>query len=146
VADEARLSRNKAVVLRFNRDVIEGGDVAAFEEIMAPDFVNRTAPPGMSPGRDGMLAMFNGVLRPAFPDLRVEIHDQIAEGDKVTTRKTIHGTHTGRLQGIAPTGKAIAIEVIDIVRLREGRYVEHWCINTLPVVLAQLKADGSAKQ
>jgi predicted ester cyclase len=144
VADDARLSRNKAVVLRFNCDVIERGDLAAFEEIMAPDFVNRTAAPGMSPGKDGMLATLNGVLRPAFPDLRVEIHDQVAEGDKVTTRKTIHGTHTGPLLDVEPTGRAVAIQVIDIVRLRDGRYVEHWGINTLPVLLAQLRAEGNA--
>ena len=110
---------------------------------MAPDFVNRTAVGGMSPDRAAMLATFNGVLRPAFPDLRVEIHDQIAEGDRVTTRKTIHGTHTGRLQDIEPTGKTVAIQVIDIVRLRDGQYVEHWGINTLPVVLAQLRSGDS---
>jgi predicted ester cyclase len=142
VSEHAALDRNKAVVVRFNRDVIERGDAAAFHEIVDPDFVNRTAAPGMSPGPDGMLLMLHYVLRPAFPDLRVEIHDQIAEGDKVTTRKTIHGTHTGRLQDVAPTGRAVAIDVIDIVRLREGRYVEHWGINTLAVVLAQLRAEG----
>jgi predicted ester cyclase len=139
VVDQQTLQRNKEVVLRFNRDFIEKGDLAAFQEIMAPDFVNRTAAPGMSPGSDGMFLTLNQVLRPAFPDLRVEIHDQIAEGDKVTTRKTIHGTHLGALQGIAPTGRSIAIEVIDIVRLCDGRYTEHWGINTLPVVIAQLR-------
>jgi predicted ester cyclase len=145
VTDDATLSRNKAVVLRFNREVIERGDETAFREIMAHDFVNRTAAPGMSPGPDGMLAMLNHVLRPAFPDLRVDVHDQIAEGDKVTTRKTIRGTHTGRLQDIAPSGKAVAIDVIDIVRIRDGQYVEHWGINSLPAVLAQLRSEGGAK-
>jgi predicted ester cyclase len=140
MADDATLKRNKAVVLRFNREVIERGDVAAFKEIMATDFVNRTAPPGMSTGPDGMLSTFNNVLRPAFPDLRVDVHDQIAEGDKVTTRKTIRGTHQGPLLGIAPTGKQVAIEVIDIIRLRDGQYVEHWGINTLSVVLTQLRS------
>jgi predicted ester cyclase len=86
-----------------------------------------------------MLHTFNRVLRPAFPDLRVEIHDQIAEGDKVTTRKTVHGTHQGELMGIAPTNKRISIEVIDIVRLENGRYVEHWGVNTLPSVLVSLR-------
>jgi len=93
----------------------------------------------MSTGPDGMLSTFNDVLRPAFPDLRVEVHDQIAEGDKVATRKTIRGTHQGPLLGIAPTGKQVAIEVIDVIRLRDGQYVEHWGINTLSVVLAQLR-------
>ena len=67
------------------------------------------------------------------------IHDQIAEGDKVTTRKTITGTHEGALLGIAPTHKQIAIDVIDIVRIENGQYAEHWGINTLSSVIASLK-------
>jgi predicted ester cyclase len=133
------LKRNKAVVIRFNKEVIEKGDESAFQELMAQDFVNRTATPGTSAGPEGMLSTFNRVLRPAFPDLRVDIHDQVAEGDKVTTRKTLYGTHRGEIMGIAPTGRPVAIDVIDIVRLRNGQYVEHWGINTLPMVLAQLR-------
>jgi len=73
-------------------------------------------------------------------DLTVEIHDQIAEGDKVTTRKTLRGTHCGELLGIPATNKRVEIQVIDIVRLSDGRYVEHWGVNTLPSVLSQLRA------
>jgi predicted SnoaL-like aldol condensation-catalyzing enzyme len=130
---------NKAAVRRFNREVIERGDEAAFQALMAPDFVNRTAVVGISPGPDGMRFTFNQLLRPAFPDLTVEIHDQIAEGDRVVTRKTIHGTHRGEIMGIAPTGRTVAISVIDIVRLRDGQYVEHWGVNTLSSVIAQLR-------
>src|SRR5262245_48799727 len=138
-SDQQTLEANKAVVARFNKDVIELGDEAAFRELMAQDFVNRTAAPGAPSGPEGMLNTFNKILRPALPDLTVEIHDQIAEGDKVTTRKTIRGTHRGELFGIAPTNKRIEIEVIDIVRVKDGRHVEHWGINTLPAVLAQLR-------
>ncbi len=134
------LERNKAVVIRFNKEVIERGSLIAFHELMAPDFVNRTAPAGVSSGADGMLHMLNDVLRPALPDLTVEIHDQIAEGDKVTTRKTLRGTHKGEFLGIAPTGRSVAIEVIDIVRVQDGRYAEHWGVSTLPLVLAQLRS------
>lgn len=130
---------NKAAVRRFNEQVIAGGDEEAFRELMDPNFVNRSAAPGMPSGSDGMLHTFNRVLRPALPDLTVEIHDQIAEGDKVTTRKTLRGTHRGELFGIPPTGRTVAIDVIDIVRLKNGRYIEHWGINTLPSVLAQLR-------
>jgi predicted ester cyclase len=84
-----------------------------------------------------------GIRSIIFSDLHlvltVEIHDQIAEGDKVTTRKTITGTHTGPLMGIAPTNKLIRIEVIDIVKLRNGKYLEHWGLNTLQTVVADLK-------
>jgi predicted ester cyclase len=138
--DEKTLTANKAVVARFNKEVIERGDEASFRELMAPDFVNRSAPPGIPNGPEGMLDTFNKILRPALPDLTVEIHDQLAEGDKVTTRKTIRGTHRGELLGVPATNKPVAIDVIDIVRVKDGRYVEHWGINTLASVLTQLKA------
>ena len=137
---QTTIERNKAAVIRFNRAVIEQGDEIAFHQLVAPDFVNRSAPPGAPTGPEGMLSTFNQLLRPALPDLAVEIHDQIAEGDRVTTRKTIRGTHRGELLGVPATGRAVAIEVIDIVRLRDGRYVEHWGVNTLPSVLAALAA------
>jgi predicted ester cyclase len=137
--NEETLLANKSIVRRFNKEAIERGDEHTFSELMAPEFVNRTAAPGVPSGPDGMLHTFNRVLRPALPDLLVEIHEQIAEGDKVTTRKTIHGTHRGELFGIPPTNKRVAIDVIDIVRLENGRYVEHWGMNTLPAVLASLR-------
>ncbi|HKQ69575.1 MAG TPA: ester cyclase [Polyangiaceae bacterium] len=136
---EETLEANKAAVLRFNKEVIERGNEGIFRDLMAPEFINRTALPGAPTGSEGMLHTFNRVLRPAFPDLEVEIHDQIAEGDKVTTRKTIHGTHRGELLGIPATNKRISIDVIDIVRLENGRYVEHWGVNTLPTVVASLR-------
>jgi predicted ester cyclase len=138
------LKANKAVVIRFNREVIEQGNEDSFRALMAPNFINRTAAPGTSPGADGMLFTFQRVLRPAFPDLKVEIHDQVAEGDKVTTRKTLRGTHRGELLGIAATDEAVTIEAIDIVRLEDGRYAEHWGVNTLGSVLAVLRAKPPA--
>ncbi|AXJ95974.1 MULTISPECIES: ester cyclase [unclassified Sphingomonas] len=131
----------KAVVLRFNRDVIEQGDRDAFEALMAPTFINRSAPPGAASDGESMWNTFNRVLRPAIAGLTVTIHDQIQEGDKVTTRKTIAGSHDGPLLGIEPTGKPIRIEVIDIVRVENGCYAEHWGINTLPSVLESLRRD-----
>jgi predicted SnoaL-like aldol condensation-catalyzing enzyme len=101
-SQEQTLRTNKAVVVRFNKDVIEQGDEVAFRELMAPDFVNRSALPGMPTGPDGMLHTFNKILRPALPDLTVEIHDQVAEGDKVTTRKTITARTAGSLSGSQP--------------------------------------------
>jgi predicted ester cyclase len=131
--------RNKEVVRRFNREVIEQGSQAAFEELMHADFVNHTAPPGMPSGPGGMWHMFANVLRPALADLTVELHDQLEEDDRVVTRKTIRGTHRGEFFGIAATGRSVEIQVIDIVRVREGRYFEHWGVNTLGAVLAGLR-------
>lgn len=143
VRDRMEYELCKTVVRRFNKEVIEEGRRASFQELMAPAFINHSAPAGAPNGPESMWNTFENVLRPALSNLRVEIHDQLCDGDRVTTRKTITGAHTGAFMGIAPTGKPVAIDVIDIVRVQDGRYVEHWGVNTLPTVLAQLRAQSS---
>jgi len=132
------LEKNKEIVRRFNKEVIEHGNLDTFKQLMDNDFINRTAP-ATSNGAEGMWNTFSNILRPAFPDLTVEIYEQIAEDDKVVTRKAIIGTHKGRLFDILPTEQKIKIDVIDIVRLKDGKYLEHWGINTLQTVLSDLK-------
>ena len=132
------IENNKAVVRRFNKEVIEQGNADSFNALMNDKFVNRSAPAGMDNGSQGMIWFFNEILRPALPDIAVTIHDQVAEGDRVTTRKTISGTQTGPLLGVPATGRVISIEVIDIIRVRDGKYAEHWGITTLPEILAVL--------
>jgi predicted SnoaL-like aldol condensation-catalyzing enzyme len=133
------IDTNKAAVRRFNDEVITAGNRAAFEALVAPDFVNRSAPAGMADGPESMWNTFENILRPALSGLKVIIHDQIAQGDLVTTRKTILGQHTGQLMDVAPTGKSVSIDVIDIVRLENGCYAEHWGLNTLSTVLTALR-------
>ncbi|MFD0763277.1 ester cyclase [Mucilaginibacter lutimaris] len=135
---ETMTENNKAVVRRFNKEVIEQGNIDSFNALIDDKFVNRSAPAGMDNGPQGMIWFFNEVLRPAMPDVSVAIHDQVAEEDMVTTRKTISGTQTGPLLGVAATGKKVNIEVIDMVRVKDGKYVEHWGITTLPELLASL--------
>jgi predicted ester cyclase len=135
---ETMIENNKELVRRFNKEVIGQGNVASFNALMDANFVNRSAPAGMNNGPQGMIWFFNEVLRPAIPDIKVTIHDQVAEGDMVTTRKTISGTQTGQLLGVPATGRMISIEVIDMVRVKDGKYVEHWGITTLPELLATL--------
>jgi predicted ester cyclase len=65
-------------------------------------------------------------LRALFPDIRLTIEDQVAEGDKVVTRVTFHGTHLGEYPGIRPTGKKVSWQGIGIDRLADGKIVEMW--------------------
>jgi predicted ester cyclase len=94
-------------VRRFNEEFISQGNLAAFHDLLATDVIDHTALPGFPPGAEGVKQLFFGVYRAAFPDLDAEIYDQIAEGDKVVTRKAFHGTHLGPLMGIPPTGKQV---------------------------------------
>lgn len=130
--------QNKATVQRFNKEFIENANINAFNEIIAPVFVNQTAPPGMPKGPDGVMYFFNHFLRPAFPDMQVEIQRQVAENDMVTTHKVFHVTHKGDFMGIPATGKKINIEVMDIIRLENGKFVEHWNVVDWQQVISQL--------
>lgn len=131
---------NKAIVQRYNLEGIAQGNLQTLNELLSPDFINRSAPAGLNNGSAGMIHTFLNVLHPALADLQVEIYDQVAEGDKVTTRKAIKGTHTGELLGLAATQRTVTIDVIDIFRLHEGKLMEHWGLNTLAAVMAQLAA------
>lgn len=129
----------KAVVERFNYEVIRDGNRESFEALIAPGFINWSAPNEAARGAETMWETFASVLRPAIAGMEVHIHEQLCDGDKVTTRKSISGTHAGPLLGVEATGENISIDVIDIVRIRDGRYVEHWGVNTLAAVVARLQ-------
>lgn len=123
---QAQLEKNKAIVTRFNREVIEKGDVQAFDEIVSPAFINHSAPTGVDNGPEGTKYFLINILRSAIPDLKVEIYDMTAENDKVVTRKAIRGTLTGELLGSSGSGQQVTLNIIDIIRLEDGKYAEHW--------------------
>ncbi|HWK06663.1 MAG TPA: ester cyclase [Puia sp.] len=137
---ESQLEKNKAIVRRFNKKFIEEGNLDSFKDLIDDEFINHTAMAGVDPGPEGMITVINNMLRTAFPDLTVTIYEQVAEGDLVTTRKAISGTHTGPFMGVPATGRPVTINVMDMVRIKNGKYYEHWGINTMQVVLAQLSA------
>jgi steroid delta-isomerase-like uncharacterized protein len=131
--------RNKDLVRRFVEAAQTGHDLAAVDHYLAPDFVDHSVPPGLPPNREGVKMQF-AMFFSALPDLRAIIHDQVAEAEKVVTRKTLCGTHRGELLGIPPTGKTVDIEVIDILRVRDGLITDHWNQVDLLGVLRQLGA------
>ncbi|MEP3113511.1 ester cyclase [Nisaea sp.] len=131
---------NKEIVQRFNHVCLAGGDQGVFEELFHPEFVNHTTIPGMGSGIDSMRNAIFNLLHVGLSEIRVEIDDQLEEGDKVATRKRILACHTGTLAGVPATGREIEISVYDIVRLKDGKYIEHWGLNTLPLVLQSLKS------
>ena len=119
--------RNKLTVTRFNKEFIERGNLQAFEEIVAADFVNRSAATLNIPaGRDGIKDYIIDVLHVALREVNVEIFDQIAEGDTVVTRKAISGIQVGMFLNKPATNERIIMHLIDIVKLKDGKYTEHW--------------------
>jgi predicted SnoaL-like aldol condensation-catalyzing enzyme len=131
------------VVRRFVEEYQGTGDEEVALALMAPDFVDRSPFGPFAPDREGVLGLFR-MLRGGFPDLHAEIHDQLVDGDKVVTRKTFRGTHEGELLGIPPTGRGVAWDVIDIVRVRGDLIVEHWNVVDSMALMTQLGAVPGA--
>ena len=128
---------NKALVRRFVDEVQSAGNIDLIDEVCSPEFVNHSAPPGIPANREGIkivAAMFRG----AFPDSYFTVEDMVAEGDKVVTRKTFHGTHEGEFMGIPPSGRAVSMGLIDIVRISDGKVVEHWSMGDSLGMMQQL--------
>ena len=134
---------NKALVRRFVDEVQSAGNTDAIDEICSPEFVNHSAPPGVPSNCEGVKQL-TAMFRQAFPDSYFTVEDMMAEGDKVATRKTFHGTHQDEFMGIPPTGRRVNMGLIDIVRIVDGRVVEHWSMGDNLGMMQQL--GGTAQQ
>lgn len=131
-------SDNKAVYRRFIEQVVNQGNFALADELLADDIVEyEVLPEGLPPNGDGIRQLFR-LLRTAFPDLNITIEDLLNDGDKVIARVTLRGTHRGNLMGLPPTGREVAYEAIDISRIVGGRMVEHWGIPDYLTLFRQL--------
>src|SRR6476646_2360007 len=129
---------NNDLVRRFYRE-IDAGNLDALDELVAEDYLDHSpAPfPGVNaPGREGLKQAFR-LFWDATPGTH-DIEDQIAEGDKVVTRLTARGTHSGDLPGIPATGNEMCMTATVIRRIENGRLVEKWSNKDVLAMLQQL--------
>jgi predicted ester cyclase len=107
-------------------DGLNRGDVSAADRAFTPDcIIHITGSPERNLGLSGFKQMVVGLLA-AFPDLRFTTEDQVVAGDRVTTRWTAEGTHTGPLGEVEPTGKRIKIDGLILDRVVGDRVTERW--------------------
>ena len=124
--------RNKALVRRVVDEVVNGGRSDVLDDVLAPDFVSH--------GTGGVdMKTLVRTWRRAFPDWRDTIEDVCAEGDLVTIRVTARGTHEGRLLDIEPTGERCEWGMIEMIRVRDDRFVEQWGYSDFDRVLTDLR-------
>lgn len=128
---------NKALVRRLVDELQCQHDLGAIDRYVAPTFVDHSAGPGTPPDRDGAKKFFQAFFE-GVPDLRAEIHEQAAEGTKVFTYKTFHGTHTGDFMGIPATGRKFSVDLIDILTVVDGQITEHRVVMDQLGLLQQL--------
>ena len=119
-------AETKGIARRLLEEAFNSGNLDVVDELVAPEFVNHDAAmPEPTVGIEATKASIRG-YREAFPDLRLTIEEQIAEGEYVTTRWTGRGTHEGDLMGMPATGKQATVTGITIDRIVDGRFVESW--------------------
>ena len=133
------LERNKLVYRNFIAEVFNNGRLDLLESFLDPSYINHDAPPGTPAGIEGVRQIVT-MFRAAFPNLRVSIEDQVAEGDKVCSLVTIGGDHKGRIFGIPPTGKTVVMSGITMVRIVNDRIMESWVKNDVMGLVNQLHA------
>ena len=90
-------------------------------------------------GPEGV-AQLHDALLPAFPDMKLPLLDFVAEGEKVLVRLRVQATHTGTFGELAPSGRTIDIDVLDLFQIRDGVLVEHWALLDNLGMLRQLGA------
>lgn len=130
----------KALFRRYIDELANRGNMDAADELVAEAMIEHESPPPGSPsGRAGVKHFF-AMLRRAFPDIRVTVEDQLADGDRVASRVVCRGTHRGEFMGIPASGNRVQYEAIDIVRISEGQVVEHWGVTDTFALLQQLTA------
>jgi predicted ester cyclase len=119
----SELEKNRTALLWLIEEGFNKGDLSVADEIVAAD--SKEHQRGNSDGSAGAKEVIE-TLHAWFPDFKMSVEDIVAVGDKVWAHFTARGTNLGPVMGRPPTGKKVAIDVIDIVRFKDGKVVEHW--------------------
>ncbi len=131
-------------VRRLLAEAFSQGKYAVIDEIVAPDCVeHQNGSQGIGP--EAVRRTASG-LRSSFPDLQLEIQDVVATEDTVWVRVRGRGTDTGGVAGRPPSGRAFEIDIIDIVRFRDGKMVDHWGVADRLGMLQQVGAMPAQRQ
>lgn len=115
---------NKRLVRRYLEEIVNTGDVDRLAEFISSDYTETNDETGQAKGLEAAKRHVLGV-RQTYPDLKVTVEQQIAEGEWVVTRVTGRGTHLGLWLGMKPTGKTVEITAVNVDRIVDGRIVEH---------------------
>jgi predicted ester cyclase len=128
---------NRDLIRRMHEVLADTRDPARVDDFFAPQFVSHSMPPGLPPDREGVKQFLSGLLE-GLPDLTIDLDLVIVEEDLVTVRSTMRGTHEGSLMGAPASGRRVAVDGIDIMRVEDGRIVEHWGLTDTVGLLHQV--------
>ncbi len=131
----------RELVERLHTELFASGDLATLDRFFAPDVISHDMPPGFPQGIEGVRLFFSA-FRQGMPDVEVRIDEIVAEGDRAAVATMIEGTHTGPLMGVEPTGRRLSVRGFDMVRVEDGRIVEHRGLTDTVGLLRQLSTPA----
>ncbi|TRW42895.1 ester cyclase [Georgenia yuyongxinii] len=124
----------------FRRLLDEGfaaGRTEVVDEVCSPDFLEHQF--GLEgAGAEGLETLRTAMrqVHRATPDIRYTVEDWAERGDTLWVRLRARGTNTGPFMG-PPSGRPVDITVLDVVRVVDGRIVEHWGVPDRFALLTQ---------
>ena len=135
--------KNKQIIQNFVQVVWNGRNLNALKDFWTEDCINHAMPGSDNRGLDALKvyhdSFFNDFFS-AFPDIQIEIMQQVVEDDRVVTHIISKGKHSGAFYGISPTGKNISTAVIRIDRIQDGKIAEHWSVSDAAGLMQQLQS------
>jgi predicted ester cyclase len=134
------LGANKSLLLKLIEEGFNKGNLSVVDEIVSTDMKERQR--GSGDGAEGTREVIR-TLRRWFPDFNMRMEDVAEVGDKVWMRFRATGTNLGSVLHRSPTGKKMSVDVIDIVRFKDGKIVEHWGIPDQLGMMLQLGLVGN---
>jgi steroid delta-isomerase-like uncharacterized protein len=135
--------KNKQIIQKFVQVVWNGRDLTALKDFWTEDCVNH-AMPGTDNRSLNALRIYHDSFFDdffaAFPNIQIEIVQQVAEGDLIVSYITSKGKHSGTFYGIPPTGKNISTSVIRIDKIQDGKIIEHWSVSDAAGLMQQIQS------
>jgi predicted ester cyclase len=135
------MSEAADLVRRMHAELLPSRDLDRLGEFFADGFSSQNMPPGLPQGIEGVRAFF-GIFLAGLSEIEVTVDELVADGDRVAVATTTSGIHTGELFGVAPTGRRISVTGIDMVRVEDGRIVEHRGLTDTVGLLRELHSGG----
>jgi len=131
---DTKIGSNIELVRDYTRRVFNEHNPELAAEFVTPDVKWHGGTLGSIEGSDNLIALLRGFIG-ALPDLNAQEQDLVADGHTVVIRFVVEATHEGELLGIAPTGRRVRWDAVDVYRLKEGKISEEWAADDLTAIL-----------
>jgi predicted ester cyclase len=134
MAESPAVASNIEIARDYTRRVFNGHHPDLAAEFVSPDVRWHGGTLGTVEGVENLVALLRGFIG-ALPDLNAQEQDIVAAGDTVALRFVVEATHEGELLGIAPTGRKVRWDAVDVYRFKDGKITEEWAADDLTAIL-----------